>query len=51
MSIKRNFQTSQMKKYTLIILASIGLSQISQAQNDPYLWLEEIDGEKAYKNQ
>jgi len=36
-----------MKKYTLIILALLGLSQISQAQEDPYLWLEDVDGKKA----
>jgi prolyl oligopeptidase len=36
-----------MKKYILIILSLVGLIQISQAQEDNYLWLEQVDGEKA----
>jgi prolyl oligopeptidase len=36
-----------MKKYTLVFFALLGISQISQAQEDKYLWLEEVDGEEA----
>ncbi len=36
-----------MKIVTVLLLALCGLFQYSQAQEDPYLWLEEVDGEKA----
>jgi prolyl oligopeptidase len=36
-----------MKKYILLLIALIGISQIIQAQEDKYLWLEEVDGEMA----
>lgn len=36
-----------MKIVTVLLLALCGLFQNSQAQEDPYLWLEEVDGEKA----
>jgi prolyl oligopeptidase len=36
-----------MKRITIIALALIGISQIIQAQEDQYLWLEEVDSEKA----
>lgn len=35
-----------MKKYTLLLLTFFGMTQ-SQAQEDKYLWLEEVDGDKA----
>lgn len=35
------------KNYTLLFLALFGISQIIQAQEDKYQWLEEVDGEKA----
>ncbi|WP_232829262.1 prolyl oligopeptidase family serine peptidase [Aureibaculum luteum] len=36
-----------MKKYTLLFLALFGIVLITQAQEDKYLWLEEVDGQKA----
>lgn len=36
-----------MKTHTYLLVAFIGISQIIQAQNDKYQWLEEIDGPKA----
>lgn len=36
-----------MKKITLIFLVVFGISQIIIAQQDQYLWLEEVDGQKA----
>jgi prolyl oligopeptidase len=36
-----------MKKYILLLLALISISQIIKAQDDKYLWLEEVDGKKA----
>ena len=36
-----------MKKYTLLLLTLIGISEISQAQEDKYQWLEEVDGAKS----
>jgi len=36
-----------MKKYIILLLLSVGINQISQAQEDKYLWLEEVDGKKA----
>ena len=36
-----------LKKYLLIVAALFGVLQITQAQEDKYLWLEEVDGEKA----
>lgn len=36
-----------MKKITLIIVTLLGISQYTTAQEDNYLWLEEVDGEKA----
>jgi prolyl oligopeptidase len=36
-----------MKVQTLILLALIGMVLPIQAQNDKYLWLEEVDGKKA----
>src|SRR5258708_33645265 len=37
-----------MKKYTLIFLAIFALITCTNAQaDDPYLWLEEVDGKKA----
>ncbi len=36
-----------MKKYILLIVTVISISQIIQAQEDNYLWLEEVDGQKA----
>jgi prolyl oligopeptidase len=36
-----------MKKYTLLLLALFGIVLITQAQEDKYLWLEEVDGQKA----
>lgn len=35
------------KKYLVLVTALIGVLQIAQAQEDEYLWLEEVDGEKA----
>ena len=34
-----------MKKYILLVVALFGISQIIQAQEDKYQWLEEVDGE------
>ena len=31
----------------LLLITILGISQIPQAQEDPYLWLEEVDGEAA----
>jgi prolyl oligopeptidase len=36
-----------MKKYIVLVITVICVSQICLAQEDNYLWLEEIDGEKA----
>ena len=36
-----------MKKYTLLLLALFGIVLTTQAQDDKYLWLEEVDGQKA----
>lgn len=36
-----------MKKNTLLLLALFGIVLITQAQEDKYLWLEEVDGQKA----
>ena len=36
-----------MKKNILLLVALIGINQIIQAQEDNYLWLEEVDGQKA----
>ena len=36
-----------MKKCIVLLVALIGLSQTFQAQEDNYLWLEEIDGQKS----
>jgi prolyl oligopeptidase len=36
-----------MKKYTLLFIALFGIILITQAQEDKYLWLEEVDGQKA----
>ena len=36
-----------MKNYTLLFLVLFGISQIIQAQEDKYQWLEEVDGQKA----
>ncbi len=36
-----------MKNYTLLFLALFGISQVIQAQEDKYQWLEEVDGPKA----
>ncbi|SKB83690.1 prolyl oligopeptidase family serine peptidase [Maribacter arcticus] len=36
-----------MKKYTLLLLALFGIVLSTQAQEDKYLWLEEVDGQKA----
>jgi prolyl oligopeptidase len=35
-----------MTKYTLLVLASLGLSQSIQSQEDKYQWLEDVDGAK-----
>ena len=35
-----------MKKYILLVVALFGISQIIQAQEDKYQWLEEVDGQK-----
>lgn len=37
----------KMKKYTLLVLALFGICQLTQAQEDKYQWLEEVDGEKS----
>ena len=36
-----------MKKYTLLLLAVFAIVLSTQAQEDQYLWLEEVDGQKA----
>ncbi len=36
-----------MKRNILVLLTLFGISLLSQAQEDTYLWLEEVDGEKA----
>ncbi|TYA55281.1 prolyl oligopeptidase family protein [Formosa maritima] len=36
-----------MNQHMLLLITILGISQISQAQEDPYLWLEEVDGEAA----
>jgi prolyl oligopeptidase len=36
-----------MKKYILLIVILFGISQILQAQDDNYVWLEEVDGAAA----
>lgn len=36
-----------LKKYLLIVAALFGVFHIASAQEDKYLWLEEVDGEKA----
>ena len=36
-----------MKKYTLLLLALFAIVLSTQAQEDKYLWLEEVDGQKA----
>jgi len=36
-----------MKKNNLLLLALLACSQLLKAQDDPYLWLEEINGKKA----
>ncbi|TDP57590.1 prolyl oligopeptidase family serine peptidase [Flavobacterium dankookense] len=36
-----------MAKYTLLLLAIFGINNTVNAQEDKYLWLEEVDGEKA----
>jgi prolyl oligopeptidase len=36
-----------MTKYPFILMTLLGINQISQAQEDKYLWLEEVDGQKA----
>jgi prolyl oligopeptidase len=36
-----------MKKYTLLVLALLGINQFVQAQEDKYQWLEEVDSEKS----
>ena len=36
-----------LKKYLLIVAAFFGVFHIACAQEDKYLWLEEVDGEKA----
>ncbi|MFT6336475.1 MAG: hypothetical protein ACJATI_003234 [Halioglobus sp.] len=38
-----------MKKYTLLVLALFGVVLITQAQEDKYLWLEEVDGYYGWK--
>ena len=38
-----------MIKYTLLLLALIGMFLPIQAQQDKYLWLEEVDGKEALK--
>ena len=36
-----------MRKYNILLIALFGLSQITQAQDDPYIWLENVDSQKA----
>ena len=36
-----------MAKFTLLLLAIFGINNTVNAQEDKYLWLEEVDGEKA----
>lgn len=36
-----------MKKHTLLLLALFGIVLITQAQEDKYLWLEEVESQKA----
>ncbi|HDZ04717.1 hypothetical protein LCGC14_0345290 [marine sediment metagenome] len=36
-----------MKKIILVLITFIGLSQVMKAQEDKYLWLEEVDGKKS----
>jgi prolyl oligopeptidase len=36
-----------MKKITLLFMTTIGIAVNIHAQDDPYLWLEEVDGTKA----
>jgi prolyl oligopeptidase len=36
-----------MKKYILLLVTLIGINQIILSQEDKYLWLEEVDGQKA----
>lgn len=36
-----------MRKYTLVLLALLGINQALQAQTDNYLWLEEVDAPKS----
>jgi prolyl oligopeptidase len=36
-----------MKKYILLIVVLLGINHIIKAQEDKYLWLEEVDGKKA----
>lgn len=36
-----------MKKIILLVLTLLGISQYTTAQEDKYLWLEEVDGKKA----
>jgi prolyl oligopeptidase len=36
-----------MKKYILLIIVLLGVNHIIQAQEDKYLWLEEVDGKEA----
>ncbi len=39
-----------MKKYIVLVITVICVSQICLAQEDNYLWLEEIDGEIALQS-
>ena len=36
-----------LKKYTLLVAALLGVILITKAQEDKYIWLEEVDGQKA----
>lgn len=38
-----------MKKYTLLITLFTLITQLSMAQEDPYIWLEDVDAEKSLK--
>ncbi len=38
-----------MKKYALLLFAFIGVIQFMKAQEDKYIWLEEVDGDSALK--
>ena len=38
-----------MKKSIFLFFALFSITQVIQAQQDNYLWLEEVDGEKALK--